>query len=162
MGVFTGMDANHLRRALDDIFDDAVLFHGFTDYYRDYELVVYAGTHVTPPRHLRYLFRYCVEAQVTTALSAEIWRRSLDERLINPETGAGLDGHVWGVKWHCLYPGGRLVEGSTQAADWSEALGRPFHEVEIETNAHLLRLVFSDLEVTELTPGYAPFILRAT
>jgi hypothetical protein len=32
-----------------------------------------------------------------------------------------------------------------------------FHEVLIETNGHNIRLVFSDLEVTTVDPGYSPF-----
>lgn len=36
-----------------------------------------------PPAYLRYLFRYCVQADVETAVGAEVWRRSLDDRLID-------------------------------------------------------------------------------
>ncbi|MGW2997511.1 YxiG-like protein, partial [Streptomyces sp. NPDC001193] len=41
---------------------------------------------------------------------------------------------------------------------WSKAVGVAFHEVHIETNAHDLTLLFSDLEVSEVPVGYAPFI----
>jgi hypothetical protein len=37
---------------------------------------------------------------------------------------------------------------------------RALDEVRIETNSHNIALVFSDLQVTELPPGYAPFVLR--
>lgn len=59
---------------------------------------------------------------VTTALTEEIWSRSLDDRMINHETGVELDGYVWGVNRQALYPGGSVIDGSHDAAHWSEAL----------------------------------------
>jgi hypothetical protein len=70
-----------------------------------------------------------------------------------------LDGYVWGVKWHCLYPGAKIVPESEAAGRWAEAVGIEFHEVRIETNAHDLALVFSDVQVSALPPGYAPFVV---
>ncbi|GAB2813796.1 hypothetical protein GCM10027073_52610 [Streptomyces chlorus] len=40
---------------------------------------------------------------------------------------------------------------------WAQAVGIDFHEVRIETNAHRLTLLFSDLQVSEVPDGYAPF-----
>lgn len=112
------------------------------------------------PAHLRYLFRYCVEAQCETSVPAETWRVSLDDRLIDHETGADLEGYVWGVKWHCLYPGAKLLPESEATRRWSKALGIDFHEVRIETNAHNLTLLFSDLQVSDVQVGYAPFVVE--
>ncbi|WP_225884829.1 hypothetical protein [Streptomyces sp. fd1-xmd] len=39
-----------------------------------------------------------------------------------------------------------------------EAVGIDFHEVHIETDAHDPTLLFSDLEVSEVPVGYAPFV----
>lgn len=64
------------------------------------------------------------------------------------------------MKWHCLYPGATLPSSSEATRRWSNALGIDFHEVRIETNAHNLTLVFSDLEVTEIPVGYAPFVTK--
>lgn len=89
-----------------------------------------------------------------------MWRRSLDERLINYETGVDLDGYVWGVKWQNLYPGGKVVPDSKRAQKWAEDIGIDLHEVQIETNGHDLTLVFSHLQVTGLPLGYAPFVVR--
>ena len=156
------MDAQEIKAALDDVFDQAIVFHAFTDYMRDYEVV----THSVPdpvsgiaPSYDRYLFKVCVEATVSTAIATETWRSSLDERLTDFDRARGVDGYVWGVKWQCLYPGGRVLDGSSRAARWRETLGIPFHEVLIETNGHNINLLFSDLEVTTLEPGYAPFVV---
>jgi hypothetical protein len=91
------MDAGALGRMLEESFDHAVVHHGYTDYMRDYEVIVHmtaaAGTGIEPS-YVRYLFRYCVEARCETSLPADTWRDSLDDRLIDQETGAGPDGFV--------------------------------------------------------------------
>jgi hypothetical protein len=64
---------------------------------RDYDVFIYATadprTGITP-KHLRYRFKHCVRAVVTTALSPEVWKQSLDERLVDYEQGRDLDGYV--------------------------------------------------------------------
>jgi hypothetical protein len=144
------MDPGELRRALDEIFDQALVRHGFVPYMRDYELVVHATADPATgiePAELRYLFRHCVQANCATTVPAETWRGSLDDRLIDYATGVDLDGYVWGVNWQVLYPGATLVTDSPAARRWATALGIDFHEVRIQTNAHDLTLVFSDLRV---------------
>ncbi|MFE5720793.1 hypothetical protein ACFQ7P_20230 [Streptomyces erythrochromogenes] len=82
----------------------------------------------------------------------------MDDRLLDRETAApGRGGYVWGVKYHEMY-GAELRPGSEAARRWSKAVGIDFHEVHIETNAHDLTLLFSDLEVSEVPVGYAPFV----
>ncbi|WP_460363618.1 YxiG-like protein [Actinocorallia lasiicapitis] len=156
------MDVAVLERALEDVFDQGVVFHGFVDYMRDYEVIIHAtadpGTGL-PPANLRYLFRHCVEVRCRTAVQPDIWKSSLDDRLVDDEPGQDPDGYVWGVKWHALYPGATLVRDSPTAAAWSEAIGIDFHEVRVRTNAHDLTLAFSDLQVSEPAPGYTPFVV---
>jgi hypothetical protein len=160
---------DEVQQLLDDVFDQALIHHGFTDHMRDYELVVHCTADPRTgigPRSLRYLFETCVHATAATAVSEEVWARSLDDRLIDHRTGVDLDGYVWGVKRQVLYPGTRLVPDSERAEHWSNALGLDFHEVRIGTNGHDLTLVFSDLEVAEVAEvdevdevdeGYRPF-----
>jgi hypothetical protein len=64
---------------------------------------------------------------------------------------------VWGVRWQGLYPGIRLVADSAEAERWSRELGLPFHEAAVETNGHNISLLFSDLIVQTVDPGYALF-----
>lgn len=92
----------------------------------------------------------------------DVWRRSLDERLLDYDAylaGPDLDGYVWGVNWQALYPGMSLREESAEADAWVRDVGIPFFEARIETNGHNLELVFSDLTVTRVEPGLAPFII---
>lgn len=156
------MNAAEILEAFDEVFDQAVVFHGFAEYMRDYDVFVYATADPRTgiaPEHLRYRFKHCVRATVTTALSAEIWRRSLDERLVDFEQGHGLSGYVWGVRWQVLYPGMTLIPESAEAQRWAEALGVPFHEAAIEGNGHNISLVFSDLAVDVVGRGHAPFVV---
>jgi hypothetical protein len=156
------VNTSEIQAAFDDVFDQAITFHGFADYMRDYEVFIYATADPRTgirPEHLRYRFKHCVRATATSALSPEIWKRSLDERLIDYEQGRDLDGYVWGVKWQVLYPGMKLVADSAEAERWSHELGLPFYEATIETNGHDVSLVFSDLIVQTVDAGYAPFVV---
>lgn len=155
------MDTALLTELLGETFDQALVFHGYTDYLRDYEVVVYMTADPRTgiePSYLRYLFRYCVEARCESSVSAEIWRVSLDDRLVDRENDADLDGFVWGVRWQRMYPGARLIPESEAARRWTRAVGIDFHEVRIETEAHRLTLVFSDLQVGKVPTGYAPYV----
>jgi len=114
------MDRDAMQRAFDDVFDQALIFHGFTDYMRDYEVITYSTASPSTgiaPAFDRYLFQYCVQAKVSSSVS--------------PAT----------------------------ADLWSREVGIRFHEAVIEGNGHHIELVFSDLAVTPLEPGYSPFIV---
>ena len=158
------MHSSELQRALDNVYDQALIYHAFTPYMRDYELVIHASADPATgirPEYLRYLFTFCVEATTRTALDRDVWHSSLDDRLIRYDTGKDLDGFVWGVNWQPLYPEFRLVPASARARTWSEAMGMDFHEVHIESNGHEISLVFADLAVSRVDAGYAPFTISS-
>ncbi|THA85744.1 hypothetical protein [Streptomyces sp. A0592] len=152
------MDTSVLQQTLNVTIGHLVVHHGYTPYMRDYELVIYVWDGPQGPSYRRYLFRYCVEARCETFLPTDTWRASLDDRLLDRETAdPDLGGYVWGAKYHEMY-GAELRRGSEAAHRWSKAIGIDFHEVHIETNAHDLTLLFSELEVSEVPVGYAPFV----
>jgi hypothetical protein len=151
-----------IKSGLEQVFDQALVFHGFADFTRDYDVYVHCTAHPRAgiePETLRLRFKHGVRADVTTAIPHGTWAQSLDERLIDYEQGVHLEGYVWGVKWQCLYPGGKLVTDSTEAVVWTEKIGIQFHEVLIETNSQTIRLVFSGLVVATAAPGETPFIV---
>jgi hypothetical protein len=157
------VDQAGIQAAFDEVFDQAIMFHGFADYMRDYDVFVYATADPRTgiaPQHLRYRFKYCVHAAATSALSPQVWGESLDERLIDYDRGCELEGYVWGVKWQNLYPGMRLVRESAEAERWSRSLKIPFHEAAVEANGHNLSLVFADLVVDVVAAGHAPFVVQ--
>ncbi|WP_378742227.1 hypothetical protein [Nocardia brasiliensis] len=158
------MDATQIASALDEVFDQAIVYHGFADYMRDYDIFIYATADPRTgiqPEYVRYRFKYCVRVTAATALPVDVWARSLDERLIDYETGCDRDGYVWGVCWQVLYPGAALRLDSEEAATWSAQLRLPFYEAKIETNGHNLSLIFADLEVESVTAGTVPFVVPA-
>ena len=144
------MTPAEIRAAFERSYDQVVVSHGYADHMRDYDVFVHLTADPRSgiaPEDVRYRFTHCVSASVTTALSEEIWRRSLDDRLIDPSYDGEPTGFVWGVRWHNLYPGMSLIPDSAVARKWSSALGLSFHEATIETDAHRITLVFADLIV---------------
>jgi len=158
------MNQEEMQEAFTTAFDQALVFHGFTDYMRDYEMIVQLSADPRtgiPNEYVRYIFVNCVQANVSTALQPEGWATSLDDRLIDYASGVDLDGYTWGVKWQLLYPGFELVGDSQVAAPWAADLGIPFHEVRVETNGHNLTLVYSDLRIEPAPYNYTPFRVGA-
>ncbi|GHH74881.1 YxiG-like protein [Promicromonospora soli] len=159
------MDEQQIRQAFDEVLDQALVFHGFTDYMRDYDLYIYATADPRTgiePEHIRYRFTHCVRATVTTTVRRDVWLYSQDDDLIDYDAwieSGEREAYVWGVKWQALYPGMQLIPASPEAQEWSIDMGRPFHEALIETNGHNLSLIFSGLEITKIAPGASPFVV---
>ncbi|MGO9455452.1 MAG: hypothetical protein ACLP62_00190 [Acidimicrobiales bacterium] len=55
-----------------------------------------------------------------------------------------------------LYPGASVIEPSSRAQFWAREIGIQLHEVQVEANAHEISVLFSDLTVEKVAPGYAP------
>jgi len=152
------MDDAHIKQVLANWFDQVLLFHGFTDYMRDYELVV-SGVGEYADQAYSLLFKNCVYMKAESALSTGVWARSLDDRLISGDVEELPRSYVWGVRSQQLYPGFALIEDSSVAKRWTHEMGFPLRQVIVETNGHTLDLVFSDLVVSPVEPGYSPFRL---
>jgi hypothetical protein len=160
-----GVNGLEIQAVFDEVFDQAVVYHGFTDYMRDYEMVIYTSADPRTgiaPSHTRMLFKHCVQATVTSAVNPAVWVRSLDDRLVETPSEDQPDGYVWGVRWQELYPGLSLLSDSSEADRWSTALGLPFYEAVAGMNGHTVGLVFADLAVTIIEAGYAPFSVALT
>ena len=161
------MEAALLYSQLEEMFDCELVHHGFTNYMRDYEFVVYQSCDPNPkyglsPRHIRFLFRFCPEAIVTSRVRPDVWGRSLDESLLNVHVVTQeSQGYVWGVQTQCLYPGATVIDNSSRAQFWATALGIEFHEIVVEANAQSITLVFSDIQVDEVADGYTPYQLHS-
>lgn len=137
--------------------DVGILSHGFAPHMRDYDVVFEAlwgrkqwadakGTY-------RLRFTHCPEARTTSALSDAGWKESWSDVFIDHAqwVGAGEpQGFVWGVCWSTAYPGLSYVDESPRAREWSVRLGKPMHEVNIETEAFKVQIVFNDFAVTKL------------
>jgi hypothetical protein len=162
------VDKEKLTDSLKELFDNELLHHGFTNYLRDYELVVYQSVDPNPkyglvPRHLRLLFRFCTEADVRSTVRPDGWSESLDDSLLDTHSVTrDSHGYVWGIQCQVLYPGASIIEKSKRARNWERRVGIPFHEVLIEGNAQTISLVFSDVMIEEVGDGYTPYRVGAT
>jgi hypothetical protein len=155
------MDEAGIRDALEAARGEALVFHGFTDYMRDYDLIVFRMKEAQagrPARHVRYRFTHCVLAQVESGLPTKALRASLGDELLEPPSGP-VDGFPWGARWQRFEPGAQLIKGSRAARKWGSELKIPMHEVRINVDAHSITLVFSDLVVAEAPTGYRPFVV---
>jgi hypothetical protein len=137
--------------------DVAILTHGFAAHMRDYDLLFDAlwgrkewadakGTY-------RLRFTHCPEAMTVTKVSDAGWKQAWSDVFIDHArwVAAGEpDGFVWGACWSTAYPGLSYVDDSARARQWSERLGKPMHEVVIETEVFELRVVFHEFIVTKL------------
>lgn len=162
-GVRSAADADGIRALLAEVYDQGLLHHAYTPYMRDYELVITASSDPRlgrPTEYLSYLFVDCVEARAVSTVSPAVWRRSLDDELVHPDPERTYDAFVWGVNWQVLYPTFDLVDPSDRALEWSAELGIPFHQLLVESNAHEISLVFSELRVREVAVGYTPFVVQ--
>jgi hypothetical protein len=81
------VDESQLDEGLEELFDNELLHHGYTNYMRDYELVVYQSVDPDPryglvPRHLRLVFRMCTLAEIRSTVRPDVWATSLDDSLV--------------------------------------------------------------------------------
>jgi hypothetical protein len=75
--------SDFIERALERVFDQALVFHGFADFTRDYDVYAYCSADKQTgiqPETLRLRFKHCVRAYVATAVTPGTWAQSLDER----------------------------------------------------------------------------------
>ncbi len=123
---------------------------------RDYDIVTeVGGTGIEEQGTGRYLYRFthCTEAHCITAVPDDVWGQSGSDTYINYEEwiqAGEPEGFVWGTQWSMAYPGLTYLEGSALANHWSGRLQMPMHEVNIETEAFSLNLVFHDVFVRRL------------
>ena len=137
--------------------DVAILRHGFAPHMRDYDVVFEAlwgkekwadakGTY-------RLRFTHCPEATTTTAVPDAGWKEAWSDVFIDHAqwVAAGEPkGFVWGMCWSSAYPGLTYIDDSARARQWSERLGTSMHEINMETEAFQLRVVFHDVSVTKV------------
>lgn len=154
------VNADEIEQALDDLFDQALVYHGYTDYMRDYEVIVQGSADPAQGQgYRRYLFRNCPKVSLASTVGPEVWAQSLDERLLHQDRPQSDAVYAWGARRQALYPGAGRLETSRETKRWSSRLGVPFYEVTLEGNSHELQLLFSDLTVSELESGYTPFVV---
>jgi hypothetical protein len=117
---------------------------------RDYEIIGYlTGEEVDT--EIQYIFKGCIKSdyQITVAPSDF----SMDEILLD----ASLQNEpnypkafIWGVNYSVVYPGWILIEDTGELKELEKLYGIRFYEIQIQTNAYNLTLIFNDLETKEI------------
>jgi len=133
-----------------DLFDNTILSHGFTDYNRDYLIRAELGYRGGPRGVYEFLFRGCVAA--TYECSVPPAGYSINDVFIDYEgwqKAGAPDGFVWTMHAN-VYPGWQLLTDSELVTSWADRLGLAMHEILIETNVFMLRLVFHDLAIKQI------------
>ncbi|MBF6570930.1 MAG: hypothetical protein IVW54_18860 [Candidatus Binataceae bacterium] len=139
------------KRLQEPFFDSNIIKHGFAPFLRDYDVIAEINE-----RQFLYRFSHCVWVAASTAVRDDVWRKSWADVYTDYsawERAGHPEGYVWGVCYSLAYPGATYIENSILAREWAERLGKPMHEVLIETNGHNLSLVYHDLSVRELKDG---------
>ena len=149
-------------------FDSGIVSHGYALHLRDYDVVIDVPAALPPDVPIgdttgsyikgryRYRFTHCPEAHIVSCVADESWRRSWDDVFIDYEAweaAGNPEGFVWGVNWADAYPGLSYVTNSLLATSWTERLDNEMHEVAVETNTFVLRLVCHDLQIHRLAVG---------
>lgn len=161
--VYRNMTKLRERIEQDEVFlDSTIVSHGFAPHLRDYDIVIEvpaakpdgSGSYIEG--RYRYRFTHCPEVHVTSAVRDDVWQESWDDHFIEYaawENAGAPSGFVWGVGSADAYPGLSYVPDSPLADSWTKRLGRDMHEVCVESNAFVLRLVCHDSHVERLAVG---------
>lgn len=132
----------------------AIVRHGYTDYMRDYDVLV-AGIEGPPfsDAH-RYQFVMCVYAVVNTNVDEKILFGSFEDELVLSDINQSGDTDKecvhWGVRESTAQFGLELVQNSEIASEWTRKLRRPMSEIRIETEIFRLDLVFAELRYEKI------------
>ena len=124
-----------------------ILKHGYTDYMRDYEVLVCSL--LGPPwddLH-KYQFVGCVEAHCQSVIDPQIYSDSMsDENILcaEEESAEQPDGFIWGVRSSEI-PSIDFFQGTDSSDFWSDKLRAPCYEARLVTEAYSLKLVFHEL-----------------
>lgn len=130
---------------LEDIYDVAVLRHGFADYVRDYQFEIEANWIGDLAGRYILTFKHCYDLTYKTLVKDDVIIKSWDDIFTDFETwemNNEPDGFVWGTNWSLAYPGFKELNDSDKAKDWSERLKKQMSEVKLETNSFEINLIF--------------------
>ena len=162
----TETDKSPIEQALEEWLPDndiGVMAHGFLPHGRDYFFVIEDCLGPRPGTH-RLVFTHVVDLRYVTRVTDDAWRDAWTDEFTDYQEwlDAGEpEGYVWGSNWSNAYPGVTTHAISLNAAQWTKRLGKPMHEMAIETDRFLIELVFHDLRVEKLSDT-APTVSQVT
>ncbi|WP_416865264.1 MAG: hypothetical protein ACMVP2_22910 [Imperialibacter sp.] len=138
---------------LEDIYDVAVLRHGFVDYVRDYQFEI--ETNWVGDLAGRYLltFKHCYDLTYKTLVNDDLIKKSWDDIFTSYEAwekNNKPEGFVWGTNWSLAYPGFESIEASKRAEEWSDRLDKKMNEVSFETDSFVMTLIYESWTIRKI------------
>lgn len=130
---------------LEDIYDVAILKHGFADYVRDYQFEIEANWIGDSAGRYILTFKHCYDLTYKTLVKDDVLRKSWDDLFTDYqiwEKNNEPDGFVWGTNCSLAYPGFKVIRNSDKATNWSDRLGKKINEVKLETNSFQMNLIY--------------------
>ncbi len=139
---------------IDELYDMAILTHGFTSYNRDYFFHIEANMwkDELKGQYMIY-FVHCYDLSYQTLANSETLLQSWDECFIdfNEYLKAGEpEGFIWGTNWVNAYPGFSIVENSEKAELWTESLKKPMQELQVLSDVYKINLIFHDWKIVKI------------
>ncbi|WP_148041381.1 YxiG-like protein [Rufibacter immobilis] len=138
---------------LDEIYDVAILRHGFTDYVRDYQFEIEANWIGDLAGRYILTFKHCYDLIYKTLIDDDLIKKSWDDLFTDFETWEKHkepDGFVWGTNWSLAYPGFEEIKDSEKANDWSKRLGKQMKESKLETNSFEITLIHEEWNLKKI------------
>ena len=140
---------------LDDIYDVAILRHGFTNYARDYQFYIAAYQWIGDLEGSYVLtFSHCYDLTYKTLVPDDVLKESWDDLFIDYKTwkkNNEPNGMVWGINWSLAFPGFKEVVNSDKAMDWSKRLDKPMKEVKLETTSFEISLTYENWKLEKIS-----------
>ena len=143
---------NAMDIKLEDIYDVALLSHGFMPYGRDYYFNL--ETNWTAPNGGRYqlVFHHCYQMSYLLDHDPDLLKNSWDDLFIDYDKWqqAGKpEGFLWSTNWMLLYPGFTVVKDSERAAHWTNLLGRTMQEILLDMEIVKMNFVIHSWSLTK-------------
>jgi hypothetical protein len=130
---------------LDEIYDVAIIRHGFTDYVRDYRFEIEANWIGDLAGRYVLTFTHCYELTYKTLVDDDSIKESWNDLFTNFETWKKHnepEGFVWGTNWSLAYPGFDEIVDSEKAKNWSKRLSKEMKEVRLQANSFKINLIY--------------------
>ena len=138
---------------LDDIYDVAIIKHGFTDYVRDYMFEIEANWIGDLAGKYNLIFKHCYELIYKTLIDDDTIKQSWSDMFIDFEIwekNNEPEGFVWGTNWSLAYPGFKEIVDSEKAKVWSKKLGKEMKEVNLQSNSFEINLIYESWSLKKI------------
>lgn len=137
---------------LENLYDIAILRHGFADYNRDYEFIIEIGGQINAGQFL-LVFKNVYELTYKTTLPYKVIRQSLHDDFTNYQKwqdNGEKEGFVWEVNYSLAYPGFTIKDNSDNAIKWTKELGINMYEIILDTNTYKIEFLSSAFELKKI------------